>query len=203
MGTFIKTWVPVSTFLAVLGLVSPTGLSAQEGSGAGELPAAIGFVEIDGVGRFDIHPVPEVMTRNDAFNFITKGSKPVAYWNGGHTEGVGGGITIFALPATGEPTRSSVLVQFFLSDDRTELEMIQSRGITLNPRLSGVKYEWMQHFGPEVTLEELSVEGNGPMTLKLRFDGTATRIYSSGSPPPSEVPMKGVLEVTGLPYRPL
>jgi len=194
MGTFIKTWVPVSTFLAVLGLVSPTGLSAQEGSGAGELPAPIGFVEIDGVGRFDIHPI---------FGNWSQGSKPVGYWNGGHTEGVGGGITIFALPATGEPTRSSVLVQFFLSDDRTELEMIQSRGITLNPRLSGVKYEWMQHFGPEVTLEELSVEGNGPMTLKLRFDGSAARIYSSGSPPPGGMPMKGVLEVTGLPYKPL
>ena len=67
----------------------------------------------------------------------------------------------------------------------------------MNPRLSGIKYEWMQHLGPKVTLEELSVEGNGPMTLKLRFDGTATRVYSSGSPPPAEVPMKGVLEVTG------
>ena len=160
-------------------------------------------MEIDGVGRFDIHPVPEGMTSNDASNFITEGSKPVAYWHGGTTEGVGGKIIIFALPKTGDPTRSSVWVEFFLSDDRTELEMIQSRGITLNPRLSGIKYEWMQHLGPKVTLEELSVEGNGPMTLKLRFDGTATRVYSSGSPPPAEVPMKGVLEVTGLPYRPL
>lgn len=193
MGTFIKIWLPVSTLVAVLGLVPLTGLSAQEGSGAGELPAAIGFVEIDGVGRFDIHPI---------FGTWGQGSKPVGYWNGGHTEGKGGGITIFALPATGNPTRSSVLVQFFLSDDRTDLERIQSRGIQLRGGRSGNKYEWMQHFGNKVTLEELSVEGNGPMTLKLRFDGTATRIYSSGSPPPGEVPMKGVLEVTGLPYRP-
>ncbi|MGB5548906.1 MAG: hypothetical protein WBO74_00275 [Thermoanaerobaculia bacterium] len=203
MGTLIKIWLPVSTLLAVLGLVPLTGLSAQEGSDAGELPAPIGFVEIDGVGRFDIHPVPEGMTSNDASNLITEGSKPVAYWHGGTTEGVGGKIIIFALPKTGDPTRSSVWVEFFLSDDRTELEMIQSRGITLNPRLSGIEYEWMQHFGPEVTLEELSVEGNGPMTLKLRFDGSATRIYSSDSAPPGGVPMKGVLEVTGLPYRPL
>ncbi len=203
MGTFIKTWLPVSTLLAVLGLVPLTGLSAQEGSGAGELPAPIGFVEIDGVGRFDIHPISEDMTANDASSIITEGSKPVAYWHGGMTEGVGGKIVIFALPATGDPTRSSVWVEFFLSDDRTDLERIQSRGITLNPRLSGVKYEWMQHFGNDVTLEELSVEGNGPMTLKLRFDGSATRTYSSDSAPPGGMPMKGVLEVTGLPYRPL
>ena len=117
MSRSIKTRLTVSTMLAVLGVVSATGLSGQESAVGGEVPAPIGFVEIDGVGRFDIHPVPEVMTRNDAFNFITKGSKPVAYWNGGHTEGMGGGITIFALPATGDPTRSSVLVQFFLSDD--------------------------------------------------------------------------------------
>ena len=40
------------------------------------------------------------------------------------------------------------------------------------------------------------------MTHKLRFDGTAKRHYSSGSPPPVEFPMKGLLEVIGLPYRP-
>ncbi len=202
MGTFIKIWLPVSTLVAVLGLVPLTGLSAQEGSGAGELPAPIGFVEIDDVGRFDIHPVPEGMTRNDASRILYEGSNSVALWQGGPTEGVGGKIVIFALPATGDPTRSSVWVEFFLSNDRTDLERIQSRGIHLNPNLSGIEYEWTQYFGTEVTVEELTVEGNGPMTLKLRFDGTAERIYSSGSPPPGEVPMKGVLEVTGLPYRP-
>jgi len=203
MDTFIKTWLLVSTLVAVLGLVPLTGLSAQEGSDAGELSAPIGFVEIDGVGRFDIHPISEDMTRNDASRIRIEGSKPVAHWQGGMTEGKGGKIVIFALSATGDPTRSSVLVEFFLSDDRTDLERIQSRGIQLNGGLSGGKYEWTQHFGNKVTLEELSVEGNGPVTLKLRFDGTATRRYSSGSPPPSEVPMKGVLEVTGVPYRPL
>ena len=86
MGTFIKIWLPVSTFLAVLGLVSLTGLSAQEGSGAGELPAPIGFVEIDGVGRFDIHPISEDMTRNDASRIRYEGSKlrrALAWWHDG------------------------------------------------------------------------------------------------------------------------
>ncbi|MGB5296727.1 MAG: hypothetical protein WBP34_17435 [Thermoanaerobaculia bacterium] len=95
------TRLTVSTMLAVLGVGSATGLSGQESAIGGEVPEAIGFVEIDGVGRFDIHPISENWHQ---------GSKPVAYWNGGHTEGMGGGITIFALPATGEPTRSSVLV---------------------------------------------------------------------------------------------
>ena len=201
MGTFIKTWLSVSTFLAVLGLVPLTGLSAQEGSDAGELPAPIGFVEIDGVGRFDIHPVAEGMTRNEASSILYEGSRSVAYWHGGMTEGKGGKVVIFALPETGDPTGSSVLVEFFLSDDRTDLERIQSRGITLKGGLSDKKYEWMDHLGPKVTLEELSVEGNGPMTLRLRFDDTATRVYFSGSPPPAEVPMKGALEVKGIPFR--
>lgn len=187
------------SLLVLLGVALSSGLRAQDTTATDP----IGFVEIDGVGRFDIHPVAEGMTRNDASRIRYAGSNSVAHWHGGTTEGQGGKIVIFALSATDDPTRSSVLVEFFLSDDRTDLERIQSRGIQLNGGLSGGKYEWMQHFGNKVTLEELSVEGNGPMTLKLRFDGTATRRYHSGSPPPGEVPMKGVLEVKGIPYRPL
>ncbi|MGB5401901.1 MAG: hypothetical protein WBO71_16930 [Thermoanaerobaculia bacterium] len=194
------TRLTVSTMLAVLGVVSATGLSGQESAVGGEVPEAIGFVEIDGVGRYDIYPIAEGMTRSEASGLIYGSNTPTAFWHG-YDDNTGGKVYIYALPASGDPTESTVLAEFYLLEGRTGLDTIRGRGIHLNPPISG-QYEWDQLFGTEVTVEEFSVDGNGPMTLKLRFEGAATRTYSSGSPPPSEVPMKGVLEVTGLPYRP-
>ncbi len=186
----------ICAVLVLLGGTLSTGLRAQDKTAA----EPIGFVEIDGIGRYDIYPVAEGMTRTEAAGLIYEGKTPTAFWHK-YGDTPGGKIYIFALPVTGDVTESSILVEFYLSEDRTALDTIHSRGIHLNPPISG-DYPWSQQYGTDVAVEELAMDGDGPMTLKLRFEGTATRTYSSGSPPKSEVPMKGVLEVEGLPFRP-
>jgi len=186
----------ICAVLVLLGGALSTGLRAQDKTAA----EPIGFVEIDGIGRYDIYPVAEGMTSNEATSLIYGAKTPTAFWHR-YGDMPGGKIYIFALPVSSDATESSLLVEFYLSEDRTSLDTIHSRGIHLNPPISG-DYPWDQLYGSEVTVEELAINEDGPMTLKLQFEGTATRTYSSGSPSPGEVPMKGVLEVEGLPFRP-
>lgn len=199
MFKIIKTPLLFTTALALLATTIPSPLRAQDGSAPSE---PIGFIELEGIGRFDIHPIEKGILPGVEYANMTDFSHSTAFWYGSSNPGRGGKLLILALRDVDDPTQGSVWVEYWLLDGRDGLDQVQSRGITYwEPHEAGTKpgRGWHLRLTDEVSIEEMSLEGEGPMTLKLRFAGKANRGNFAGGPS-SEVVLKGVLEVEGLPY---
>lgn len=201
--TRINKTLLLVTALVLLATTIPTPLTAQEGGAKSE---PIGFIELEGIGRFDVYPIAEGIARAGEGAKMTRLSHSSAYWSAHpDLEGRGGFLDILALRDPDDPTQGSVKVEFHLLDDRDGFNEDFSRGIVYwEPFEAGTKPGggWHQMLlASKVTIDEISVEDEGPMTLKLHFAGKATRQTYTGEPS-SEVDLKGELEVAGLPYVP-
>jgi hypothetical protein len=201
MTRITKTPYLFATALALLVTTLSSPLTAQEGGAPAE---PIGFIELEGIGRFDVYPIAEGIKASKEGANMTRLSRSTAYWHGSPPSPErGGSLAILALRDPDDPTQGSVRVEFVLLDDRDGFNEDFSRGITyFEPYEAGTKpgRGWHQMLlASEVTIEEMSVENEGPMTLKLRFAGKAQRQAFTGEPS-SEVILKGVLEVEGLPW---
>lgn len=164
------------------------------------LPDPIGYVELEGIGRFDVHPAPEGSTATEAKRpVLSDGDRPTAFW--ASRDDRGGNVVIFALAAPDQPGKGSVWVDFVLNDDRSGFNQDFSRGITYFEPYEGVDFGegWQQGLWEAVTVEELSLDDRGRMTLRLAFDGKGSRGNLHLQKNSGEVSLRGTVVVEGLP----
>ena len=180
----------------------PTPLAARADGGDSE---SIGFIELEGIGRFDIHPIQEGAARSSESSkmlrffaldglLVWRSRQPGVRWGAQNPR-----------PARCETTPAG---------GRSGWSSSYSTAVTvsnsLNPAASPMS-------SPSRPVHDRVVAGNRccwtrfPSTgslwktgvrwrFKLTFEGSARRQTQTGNEPASDVLLKGVLEVEGLPY---